>query len=200
MGCLCVVLINTAIPCGAQSIASQPSASYDLKNQALSDLRGLEQKFVDLANCVPVDKLSWRPSPESRSFAEVFLHIAAERYVILGLAGVPVPAGFEKMIQQKSTTDFEKSTPGDRARIAEELNKSWEFSGRTLNAMFSGDLTKPLPKPGRQTNIGDLVYLLVADQHEHLGQAVAYARANGIVPPWTAHAQTPPAGKTTHRK
>jgi hypothetical protein len=104
------------------------------------------------------------------------------------------------MIQPRSTTDFEKSTPGDRARIAEELNKSWLFSARTLNAMSSGDLPKPLPNPGRQTNMGDLVYLLVADPHEHLGQAVAYARANGIVPPWTAQAQTPLAGKTAHRK
>jgi hypothetical protein len=29
----------------------------------------------------------------------------------------------------------------------------------------------------------------VADAHEHLGQAVAYARENGIVPPWTVEAQ-----------
>jgi hypothetical protein len=35
----------------------------------------------------------------------------------------------------------------------------------------------------------DVVYILVADVHEHLGQSIAYARVNGIVPPWTAEAQ-----------
>jgi hypothetical protein len=39
------------------------------------------------------------------------------------------------------------------------------------------------------------VYILVADAHEHLGQAVAYARENGIVPPWTMQAQKKAAEK-----
>jgi hypothetical protein len=30
------------------------------------------------------------------------------------------------------------------------------------------------------------VYLIITDAHEHLGQAITYARINGIVPPWTA--------------
>jgi hypothetical protein len=31
--------------------------------------------------------------------------------------------------------------------------------------------------------------MLVADAHEHLGQLIAYARENGIVPPWTVQMQ-----------
>jgi hypothetical protein len=27
--------------------------------------------------------------------------------------------------------------------------------------------------------------LLLEDQHEHLGQSIAYARSNGVVPPWS---------------
>ena len=30
---------------------------------------------------------------------------------------------------------------------------------------------------------------ILADMHEHLGQAIAYARMNGVVPPWTARQQ-----------
>jgi hypothetical protein len=26
---------------------------------------------------------------------------------------------------------------------------------------------------------------LFGDQHEHLGQSIAYARTNGVVPPWS---------------
>jgi hypothetical protein len=44
-------------------------------------------------------------------------------------------------------------------------------------------------KLGPQANEGDVIYILVADAHEHLGQLVAYARQNGIAPPWTVQTQ-----------
>jgi hypothetical protein len=40
----------------------------------------------------------------------------------------------------------------------------------------------------------------VGDAHEHLGQAVAYARENGIVPPWTVEAQKKTAEKKAEQK
>ena len=52
--------------------ADHTSPSYDLKAQALLDLQTVQKKFVDLANTLPADKFTWRPSPDSRSFAEVF--------------------------------------------------------------------------------------------------------------------------------
>jgi hypothetical protein len=154
--------------------------SYDMKPQSLLDLETMQKKFVDLANALPANKLNWRPSPDSRSFAEVFLHVSAERYQIMALMGAQPPAGFDGKILEKSTTD-----PG---KIVEELNKSWEFAKAAINSMSNADFAKPIPKLGPDANAGDVVYILVADAHEHLGQSVAYARANGIVPPWTAAA------------
>src|SRR5215470_17104313 len=81
------------------------SPSYDMKAQSLLDLQTVQKKFVDLANAVPADKLTWRPSADSRSFAEVFLHVAGERYGILSLMGAEKPAGFDGKTFEKSTTD-----------------------------------------------------------------------------------------------
>ena len=61
--------------------------------------------------------------------------------------------------------------------------------------MSNADFAKLLPKLGPDANAGDVVYILVADAHEHLGQSVAYARQNGIVPPWTAEAEKKAAEK-----
>ena len=61
--------------------------------------------------------------------------------------------------------------------------------------MSNADFAKLMPKLGPQANAGDVVYILVADAHEHLGQAVAYARMNGVVPPWTVEAQKKAAEK-----
>jgi hypothetical protein len=181
---------QNSAPAAASEDHTAPS--YDMKGQALVDLDQIQKKFVDLANAVPAGKLNWRPSPDSRSFAEVFLHVAGERYGILGLGGAEKPAGFDDKTFEKSTTD--------RAQIVAELNKSWDFTQKNINAMTNADFALLLPKLGPQANAGDVVYILVADAHEHLGQLVAYARENGIVPPWTAEAQKKAAEKKDGQK
>ena len=183
---LAVLFLLVAVGASAQDSNAAASTdhtapSYDMKAQSLVDLERAQKKFVDLANALPADKLTWRPSPDSRSFAEVFLHVAGERYGILSLMGATPPAGFDGKTFEKSTTD--------RARIVDELNKSWEFTQKEINGMTNADFAKLLPKLGPQANAGDVIYILVADAHEHLGQSVAYARENGIVPPWTVEAQ-----------
>jgi uncharacterized damage-inducible protein DinB len=177
--------VTRAVPQSAQSAPPAQSTdktapSYDMKGQALVDLDIVNKKFVSLANAIPQDKFTWRPSEDSRSFAEVFLHVAGERYGILTLMGATPPPGLDPKTYEKSTTD--------KAKIIEELNKSWEYTQKTIQGMANSDFAKLLPKLGPDANEGDVIYILVADAHEHLGQAVAYARVNGIVPPWTVAA------------
>ena len=185
--CLLLSLGAGTLRASGQANADTTAPSYDMKAQALLDLQGVQKKFVDLANAIPADKLTWRPSADSRSFAEVFLHVAGERYAILGLMGATAPEGFDPKTFEKSTTD--------RAKIVDELNKSWDFAAKTINGMTNAEFAKLLPKLGPQANAGDVVYILVADAHEHLGQSIAYARENGIVPPWTVAAQKKAAEK-----
>jgi uncharacterized damage-inducible protein DinB len=182
-----LILVACLVSAGAAAMPAQaPSTdstapSYDLKAQALLDLDGVNQKCIDLAEALPNDKLTWRPSPDTRSFAEVFLHIAGERYGILSMMGATPPPGFKARELEKSTTD--------KDRIVENLKQSWDFANKTINGMTNADFAKLLPKLGPQANEGDVVYILVADAHEHLGQLVAYARQNSIVPPWTIQAE-----------
>ena len=182
--CLACILNTSAVAMHAPSAGNatdRTAPSYDMKAQALLDLQGMNKKCVDLAEALPSDKLTWRPSPDTRSFAEVFLHVAGERYGILSMMGATPPAGFK-------AREFEKSTT-EKDRIVEDLNQSWDFANKTINGMSNADFAKPLPKLGPQANDGDVVYILIADAHEHLGQLIAYARQNGIVPPWTVQMQ-----------
>jgi uncharacterized damage-inducible protein DinB len=193
---LCVVGATTvnisAQNQNAAASSDHTAPSYDMKAQSLLDLERLQKKFVDLLNVVPADKLTWRPSADSRSFAELFLHVAGERYGILSLMGAEKPSGFDGKTFQKSTTD--------KAQILVELNRTWDFAQKAINGMTNADFARLMPKLGPQANAGDVVYILVGDAHEHLGQAVAYARMNGIVPPWTAEAQKQAAEKKADKK
>jgi hypothetical protein len=71
------------------------AALFSCKGQALRDLENVEKKFVDFANTLPADKLTWRQSPDSHSVAEIFLHVAGERYGILSPMGAECPVGFD---------------------------------------------------------------------------------------------------------
>jgi len=106
--------------------------------------------------------------------------------------GATPPADYDGKTFEKSATD--------KAQIAAQLNRTWEFAQKTINGMSNADFAKLMPKLGPQANAGDVVYILVADAHEHLGQAIAYARMNGIVPPWTAEAQKKAAEKKADQK
>jgi uncharacterized damage-inducible protein DinB len=192
---LCFAISNAGIQASAQDApaAQQPaptdktSPSYDMKAQAAYDLQDLQKKFVSLAEAIPPEKYAWRPSAGARSIGEVFLHISAANYNIPTMMGAPT---------NPSTTakDFEKSTT-DKAKIIEQLNQSFVFAISTVKHMSNADFAKPEKKLGPDANDGDVVYLLVTHAHEHLGQSIAYARMNGVVPPWTIQAQKKNAGQ-----
>ncbi len=167
-------------PPSAQS-ADKTAPSYDLKAQAALDLQQLQQKYTTLAQAIPQEKYSWRPAEGVRSINELFLHVAGAGFYFPTLKGTPAAPGF-------TPKDFEKSTT-DKAKVIEWLNKSFTYAIASVQSMSNAQFAVPLPKLGPQANEGDVVYLMVAHAHEHLGQAIAYSRSVGVVPPWTAEAQ-----------
>jgi len=182
--CLMAVAVcspMSAQQAGAQSTEDKTPPSYDMKAQAILDLQQLQQRFVQLAEATPQEKFSYRPAEGVRSTAEVFLHVAGANYGIMGMMGVTPPSGFDGKTFDKSGAD--------KAKIIAELNKGFEHSIKAIQAMSNADFAKLLPKLGPQANEGDVVYILVTHAHEHLGQSIAYARVNGIEPPWTAAAR-----------
>jgi len=178
---------------GGQMAAGQAgdktAPSYDMKAQAALDLGQLQKKFVSLAEAMPAEKFTWRPAEGVRSISELYLHVAASNYGILTMMGAAVPNGVDNKGMEKSTTD--------KAKIVAELNKSFANAISVVNGMTNAEFAKAQPKLGPDANSGDVIYILVTHLHEHMGQAIANARANGIVPPWTVEAMKKAAEKNT---
>jgi uncharacterized damage-inducible protein DinB len=182
---LALLLGPAAARAGTQAAQSPQSTdktapSYDMRGQSLVDLDDLHKKFVSLANAVPPDKYTWRPAEGVRSIGEVFLHITAANHNIPALMGAP-------KMPEYMAKDFDKSIT-DKAKIIEELNKSFDYVHAAIEKMTNADFAKPEKSLGADANDGDVVYIIVTHAHEHLGQSIAYARINGVVPPWTAEA------------
>jgi uncharacterized damage-inducible protein DinB len=163
----------------AQS-ADKTSPSYDMKAQSLVDFDDMHKKLVTLAEAIPAEKFTWRPGEGVRSISEVFLHVADMNYQMPPQIGATPAPGYKKEGYEKSTTD--------KATIIKQLSESFEYVHAYVEQMTNADFAKLEPKFGPEANAGDIIYLIITDDHEHLGQSVAYARVNGIVPPWTAAA------------
>ena len=168
--------------------ADKTTPSYDMKAQAIVDLQDLQKKYATLAQSIPADKFTWRPEPGTRSLSELFLHVAGANYGIPTMMTGTAPAPGYKM------DGFETSTT-DKAKVIEQLNQSFTYAIASVQGMSNADFAKPEKKLGPDANDGDVIYILVTHNHEHLGQSIAYARMNGITPPWTVEAEKKAAEK-----
>jgi len=182
---LAFVLLANLAPAFAQSSDSSASAdktppSYDLKPQALLDFEQLHQKFVALAKEIPADKYTWRPGNGVRSFSELFLHVSSTSYALAPYFGAAPAPGVDAKTLEKSTTA--------KDQVIQQLNQSFDYVHGALEKKSNDDLKRAVKEFGPDASAGDIVYLIITDAHEHLGQAITYARINGIVPPWTAEA------------
>ena len=147
------------------------------RSEVLSEVIIQEDKFTRLAEAIPADKYTWRPSPDARSFAEVFLHVSAANFNLYKLVGMPPPAGFDVRGLEHSTTD--------KAKVISILKDSFAHAKDAIKAMPDADLDKSMEWfGGRNTERGILLFI-VRHSAEHLGQSIAYARSIGVVPPWT---------------
>src|ERR1700688_4396583 len=151
------------------------------RSEVLAEVMIQEDKFLRLAEAVPADKYLWRPAPDVRSFAEVFLHVSAANYNIYKLVGTPPPAGVDVQGLEKSTTD--------KTKVIATLKDSFAHARKAITAMPDADLDKSLDWFGGKNTERGVLLFVVRHAAEHLGQSIAYARVVGVVPPWTEDAK-----------
>jgi uncharacterized damage-inducible protein DinB len=157
------------------------------RSEVLAEVMIQEDKFTRLADAIPAEKYSWRPAPDVRSFAEVFLHVSAANYNVYKLVGTPPPAGLDIKTLEKSTTD--------KAKVVAILRDSFAHARKAITSMPDADLDKSLDWFGGKNTERGILLFIVRHAAEHLGQSIAYARFAGIVPPWTEDMQKKPAEK-----
>jgi len=142
----------------------------------LHDLDDVSKKIVELAEAMPASKYAWRPAPGVRSVSEVYMHIAGGNYFLATFAGAKPPS--------YDTQTLEKIA--EKKRVIEELRKSFEYLRMVATQASDADLDKPIKMFGYDTTHRGALMTALNHLHEHLGQSIAYARMNGVVPPWSA--------------
>jgi uncharacterized damage-inducible protein DinB len=149
----------------------------------LAPMSDLESKVMALAKTVPEEKYSWRPAQGVRSFGEVFLHIAYGTKLMMTIASKqPNPDEMKKLIAEEQVG--EKSGL-DKAHTLELLAQNFAAARKAIEPLRSGGLSHDADFFETHTTRRGVYVFVDTHMAEHLGQAIAYARMNGIVPPWS---------------
>ncbi len=135
-------------------------------------------QVMQLAQAIPADKYAWAPQPGVRSVAEVCAHIVSANYFFASKLGARIPDGVKMETLEKDLKTKEA--------VAAELKRSYELIISAIKNTKDSALPVKVefPFPGEFTSM-TAVLIALGHSNEHLGQLIAYARMNGITPPWS---------------
>jgi uncharacterized damage-inducible protein DinB len=156
-------------------VAQAQQAPAGVQGEILAWYDDAANKIVQLAEAIPAEKYSWRPSEGVRTVAEVVGHVAGGNYFLMGMTGAQPPANAPRNLEQMTA----------KADLIRALQQSIEFTRTAMRAMTAADLDAPATIFGRNSTKRDACLLAMVHAHEHLGQLIAYARSNGVTPPWS---------------
>jgi uncharacterized damage-inducible protein DinB len=136
------------------------------------DAGTLSKKFTALAQ-VMAGKYEWKPGQGVRSVGDVFNLIVQENGLLAdALTG-------------KTNSGAEPAPITDPGKMQDALKASYSNLQKAITGLSDNDLQTHVKLFGEDMTKQDALMLILEDQHEHLGQSIAYARSNGVVPPWS---------------
>ena len=135
----------------------------------------VSRQLIALAEATPPEKFSWRPAPGVRSTGEVYMHIAVANFYLVSVTGAKEPA---------VSNDMEK-TVTTKADVIDWLKRSLNAVATARAQLRPGDLQRKVKIYGKVVTVDGMYLRIIVHDNEHEGQLVAYARMNGIVPPWS---------------
>jgi uncharacterized damage-inducible protein DinB len=166
---------STQMPARPAAAPAAPVSGF--RADFLVQLDDVSKKILDLAEAVPSDKYGWRPAPGVRSVSEVYMHVVGGNSYIPSFMGVKPMAGIERGMEKTVT---------DKARVVDMLKQSFAHVRSAVLATPDADLDKKVKIFGGAEASERAVIMIIGNHlHEHLGQSIAYARTNGVAPPWS---------------
>ena len=164
---------------GPDLLSSGPRAEF------LEEVAYYEQRYTRLAEAMPAEKYGWRPGEGVRSVGEVFAHIAIANYGIANALVAARTPGVTFSFDPKAIM----ALADDKPKLLQSLKDSFAHFRKIVLMLDDADADKPQTMFNRQTTLRGSFIMITGHFGEHLGQSIAYARMNGIVPPWTEETQ-----------
>jgi uncharacterized damage-inducible protein DinB len=151
----------------------------------------ISQELADVEK-TPAEKFGWRPAEGVRSVSEVYVHVAGGNYLLPSVLGAKRPENTGPEMEKKIV---------EKDKVIEGLKASFDHARQAVEAVPDSDLDKTVKFFRWDKTERQMLLLILNHAHEHLGQSIAYARMNGIAPPWSegpppAASEKKPAAKS----
>ncbi|UCH64382.1 MAG: DinB family protein [Ignavibacterium sp.] len=170
LAALLLVVINT-------DSKANPQEQPVFVQEYIGQMNFIEGRLLDLEGAMPQELMGWEPADLVRNTAQVYLHVAEANHMLVSFMKGEEMKG-ERGAMEKSTTDKDE--------IAKMLKDSFTAVKDAAANLTQEDLDKMVQTPfGMEMSMRNFMMSLLNHGHEHLGQAIAYARMNGITPPWS---------------
>jgi uncharacterized damage-inducible protein DinB len=153
-----------------------------IRGEIVANMQDASEKVIELAGAVPARKWSWRPAKGVRSVGEAYLHIAQANFLMSSFLGATPPMSMAVLGKLDTT-------PTTTERTLQLLKDSFAFAEKTIAETPETELAASVDFFGHPMSRQAVMMAIATHAHEHLGQSIAYARSNGVVPPWTAREQ-----------
>jgi len=178
--CLALLLISAALP---QTPPKQDP--YEGLWQGYEGEWGhVTRQVIALAETIPADKYAWRPASGVRSVSEVFMHIAVANMGLLSYTNPKSPDTERVLHGIKISADTEKTVTA-KSDVIDWLKRSFEAVRTARLAVKPADFKRKVKIENRDGTVDGMYLRIIVHANEHMGQLVAYARMNGITPPWS---------------
>lgn len=161
------------------TLASAQAGS--LKDVQVSDIETMKGKFVGLAEAFTAAQYDWRPMEGVRSVKDVLALIITECHQMPVAWGVPAPAGAGAGFGP----EMQRAGALTRAQMIQELGSAFDHMIGAARGMTEAQRSADSQYFGRSMSVSANIMTATSDMHEHLGQLIAYARSNQVVPPWS---------------
>ena len=171
------ILLPILLLFAAAGEARAQAAPPGFREEFLRQFNNSMYKFIELAEAMPEDRFSWSPAEGVMPVARVYAHVARYNYLYPATAlGVAAPDSLD--------ADGVELTAA-KADVVALLRRSRDHVRQAVAAMTDEQLAAPTRLYERDVPQWAVLLQLVAHMNEHLGQSIAYARMNGVVPPWS---------------
>ncbi len=177
----CWLLIAAALFVLPAAGAAQQGGMQAWQDGAVADLEQMRDKFLSLAEAFPEDTWDWTPMEGVRSVRDVMVLMVVEGHVFPAMWGADPPTGAASGFGPETARVAAMS----KAEVIREMERSLNYMIETVRSMTAADRGADRNWFREETNGAGVVTHAIVDMHEHLGQSIAYARTNHIVPPWS---------------
>ena len=130
----------------------------------------------------PFAELSASLSPTvMQAYIVVMVLMVAEGNIFPPMWGATPPSGAADGMRD----EIARVTAMDKAGVMREMQSALNYMVEAARSMTPADRAAAAEWFGTPTTAAGVVTHAIIDMHEHLGQSIAYARMNQIVPPWS---------------